>query len=154
MKNETMFSQAQLDFLKFVWTTLKGKAVLIGRDSWFDLFLMKDGIPTWEERVYTEFVVAPDVRMERGMLYAIQFIWSEDSCQLHQRINLHEPYFDEDIYIGENSDGGTDYGDMVYKDSIHIGPVSWIQAAMMLYRMIGIPEKANRVKFVELVKAL
>src|SRR3989338_1059125 len=152
--SEIGFSQAQLNFLKFVWIAFKSsKALSIDGDRWFDLFRMKDGVPTWEERVYTEFVSTP-IRIEKGTLYAIQFIWTGNNCHLHQKINLHEPYFDEEIYIGENRDGGTDYGRMVYQDSIYIGPISWIQAARILYQMIGIPEKADCARFVELVKAL
>lgn len=154
MSNKQVFSQAQLDFLKFVWVAFKSsKALFIGGDRWFDLFRMKDGVPTWEDRVYTELVTAP-VRLEKGMLYAIQFIWTGNSCDLYQEINLHEPYLDEeDWWTGEDKYSNLDCG-MVYKDSIHIGPISWVQAARILYQTIGLPEKADRKRFVELVKAL
>ena len=70
-----------------------------------------------------------------------------------QYVRLHEPYFDEEIVIDNGFDRGVQYGEMVYVDAISLG-ISWIQAARMLYQIIGLPEKADRVKFVELVKAL
>ncbi len=154
MLNKASFSQAQLDFLEFVWIAFKNsKTLSIDGDRWFDLFRMKDGVPTWEERVYTEFVAAP-IRLEKGTLYAIQFIWTGNSCHVNQGIHLHEPYFEEEIVIDHGYFIGVQHGNMVYKDLIHVGPISWIQAARILYQMIGIPEKADRVKFVKLVKEL
>jgi len=155
MSNETIFSQAQAIFLEFVADTFRESAMLSCNSENSDsVFIMKGIISECRWNVRAQLHVSKDVRVEKGMLTSICFNWDEKCCRVHQVIHLDEPYFDEDIWVGERKDGGTDYGAMVYNESVFLGQLSWIQAAMMLYRMIGIPKKADRVKFVELVKAL
>lgn len=155
--NRPSFSQAQMDFLELIRNVFRNEAL----PFWFwcrdegclDLSCMNNKISDYKQ-AFIVLHTTRDVQLEKGMLTSIYFEWTGKGCNVSQYVHLNEPYFDENIEVGERKDGGFDYGDMVYDDSISLGTVGWIQAAIMLYRTIGIPEKADRIKFVELVKAL
>ena len=157
MSSETIFSQAQVQFLEFIQAVFRKETYPFfwggGGEGFLALAYMK-GKPSENKMAFISLDTTRDIRLEKGMLTSIYFEWTGNGCCVVQRIRLNEPYFDENIEVGERKDGGFDYGAMVYDDSIRLGTVSWIQAAVMLYKAIGFPEKANRVKFVELVKAL
>ena len=88
-----------------------------------------------EDLAKAGFVVPHDIPLETGMLIGINLFWTGNDCRVYTSV--------AELY---NDSAST----LIYS----MGLFSWIQAARILYQTVGISEKVDRVRFVELVKAL
>ena len=155
--SKVIFSQEQLNFLEFVRVAFKKNAAQITAGTTHDLASMPQRIADWQKEwpIHSDFLMSREVLVKKGNLLSVYFIWMESGmCRVSWYVNLHKPYFDEEILHADHGEFGEEYGEWVYQESRHKGDLTWVEAAWMLYRFIGPLKGSDKAKFMQLVKQI